>query len=379
MMDIAAAKRYERLKITIRILSSVLLLAYAAVWAAGAAHAAATLAMATSSRWLGLALFGAVFFFGFELISLPLNYYSEFRVEHAFHLSNQTVGGWIIHALKEWLVMFVFGAILIGGLYAALWYGGRFWWLWVWAGWLVLSVGLAKLFPVVILPLFYKSEPLDRAALQERFARLAEGTPLTIRGVYRLGLSKDTRKANAMLSGLGSTRRVYLSDTLLDAFTEEEIGVVFAHELGHHIHGHITKGIVLTALMSTLVVAAVAAVLAPYASNDAAVWPPAVCSLPAIVILVTVISYLFLPIGNAIMRRFERQCDAEALARTKDPAAYRSAFVKLGEMNLADPDPARWIEILFHDHPALSKRIAMADAASAGGADEAVGSDSPAR
>jgi len=109
------------------------------------------------------------------------------------------------------------------------------------------------------------------------------------------------------------------------------------------------------------------------------VWPPAVCSLPAIVILVTVISYLFLPIGNAIMRRFERQCDAEALARTKDPAAYRSAFVKLGEMNLADPDPARWIEILFHDHPARSKRIAMADAASAGGADEAVGSDSPAR
>ncbi|MGB9626900.1 MAG: M48 family peptidase, partial [Phycisphaerae bacterium] len=77
--------------------------------------------------------------------------------------------------------------------------------------------------------------------------------------------------------------------------------------------------------------------------------------------------------GNAIMRRFERQCDAEALARTKDPAAYRSAFVKLGEMNLADPDPARWIEIMFHDHPALSKRIAMADAAFAGGAGEAAG------
>lgn len=361
MIDIRAAKRYERLKITVRIASAVLLLAYAGVWAAGATQAAATLAGISSSRWLGLAIFGAIFFVGYEVISLPLGYYSEFHIEHAFNLSNQTVRGWIIHSLKEWLVGFVLGSILIGGLYAALWYGGQAWWLWVWIGWLGLSVGLAKLFPVVILPLFYKSEPLDRPALYERFMRLAEGTALTIRGIFRLGLSKDTKKANAMLSGMGSTRRVYLSDTLLDAFSEDEIGVVFAHELGHHIHGHITKGIALSALMSTVLVAAVAAVLTPWASSDPLIWPRAVTSLPEIAIAFTLLSYMLMPIGNAIMRRFERQCDAEALARTKDPVAYRSTFQKLGEMNMADPEPARWIEIMFHDHPAISKRIAMAD------------------
>ncbi len=371
MTDIENARRYERQKVAIRIATLVLLLAYAAVWVWGRGHVVDVIAGWTSWRWLGLALVGTVFFVGFELLSLPLSYHTEFRLEHAYNLSNQTVGAWIVRLLKEWLLALVFGAILVGGLYAALWYGGRLWWLWVWAGWLGLSVGLAKLFPVLILPLFYKSEPLDRAALHERFTNLTRGTALTIRGIFRLGLSKDTKKANAMLVGLGNTRRVYLSDTLLDAFTEEEIGVVFAHELGHHLHGHILKGIGLSAMMSTIVVAVIAVVLRPYESADPLLWPQAVAAFPAVVIAASVLSYALMPLGNAILRRFERQCDAEALRRTGDPVAYRSAFHKLGEMNLADPDPPRWIEILFHDHPALSRRIAVADgweAARPGGA-----------
>ncbi|MBN1490648.1 MAG: M48 family metallopeptidase [Phycisphaerae bacterium] len=354
-------RKYERQQITIRLIRMGILLAYSGGLVLAAGRVESMLADLTAYRWLALLAFGGAFFVGYELLTLPLNYYSEFRMEHAYELSNQTLGGWFVHSLKEWLVGLIFGGILVGGLYAALWYGGRFWWIWVWLGWLLLSVGVARLFPVLILPLFYKSEPIEQESLYARFAQLAEGTRLTITGVFKLGLSKETKKANAMLAGLGNTRRVYLSDTLLDAFDEDEIAVVFAHELGHHVHGHIRKGIALGAVLSTIIVAVVAAILAPFAGSDPTRWPGAVVALPAIVAAVSILSFGISPLTNAITRAFERQSDTEALDRTKNPAAFRSTMVKLGEMNLADNEPPRWIEILFHDHPALGKRIAMAD------------------
>ena len=108
----------------------------------------------------------------------------------------------------------------------------------------LVSVALGQLLPVLILPLFYKIERLDQPELAARIARLAEGTGLSIEGVYRMALSDETVKANAMLAGLGRTRRVLLGDTLLDAFSADEIEVILAHEIGHHVFGHIRKMIV---------------------------------------------------------------------------------------------------------------------------------------
>src|SRR5207237_5741315 len=122
----------------------------------------------------------------------------------------------------------------------------------VWAadGWLAVSLVLGQIMPVVILPLFYKVTPLDNPGLQQRLQRLAEGTGLSIAGSYRLHLSAETRKANAALAGLGRTRRVLLGDTLLDRFTPEEIEVVFAHEVGHHVHRHMLKMVVASVFVS---------------------------------------------------------------------------------------------------------------------------------
>lgn len=361
MSAIRDPKRYERQRIILRLLGLAILVATFAALTAASDGIADRLAAATSWRWLGLLGFGAAVFAGYELLTLPLSYYGEFHVEHGYGLSNQTLSGWITHTVKEWAIGGIFLAILVGGLYAALWYAGRFWWLYVWLGWLLLTVGIVRLFPVLILPLFYKSEAIENPSLHERFKALAAGTALTISGVFKLNLSKETKKANAMLAGMGQSRRVYLSDTLLEAFNEDEIAVVFAHELGHHVHGHITKGIALGAAFSTITVAAVAAILSPYAGADAATWPAAVSRLPAVILATAAISFAIAPIGNAIMRRFERQSDAEALGRTRLAEAFRTAMRKLGQMNLADETPPRWIEILFHDHPPIGARIASAD------------------
>src|SRR5207245_3750652 len=104
---------------------------------------------------------------------------------------------------------------------------------------------------VLILPLFYKVTRLDDPALLERLRRLTQGTGLGVEGIYRLDLSAETKKANAALAGLGRTRRVLLGDTLLQQFTPEEIEVVFAHEVGHHVFRHLPKMVVVSVLLAT--------------------------------------------------------------------------------------------------------------------------------
>ena len=113
-----------------------------------------------------------------------------------------------------------------------------------------MAVVLSRIAPVVILPLFYKIEKLDAPELADRISRLAAGTGLSIEGVYRMDLSAETVKANAMLAGLGRTRRVLLGDTLVQGFSPDEIEVVFAHEIGHHVLHHIRKTIALGVVFS---------------------------------------------------------------------------------------------------------------------------------
>jgi STE24 endopeptidase len=348
------AKQYHQLKLNITLLDTVLGVAYAVAWILWSDDLPLG-----ESRWLGLWMFAALFAAGYEILTLPLSYYSGYILEHRFGMSNQTPGRWFSQTAKGWAVGGLLGGILMSGLFAILWYTGPLWWLWVWIAWIGVTVVLAQLAPVVLLPIFFKSEPLENDDLASRFERLALGTTLKVEGIYRLALSEDTKAANAMLTGLGGTRRVYLSDTLLDAFTPDEIEVVFAHELGHHTRGHIWKLLGLGGLFGTALIGALAVVLEPTRTEA---WIQAVVAIPAVVLAATAIDLLIKPIHNAVSRRFEHQCDSDALQRTGNPAAYRSAFERLAEMNLADPDPPAWVEWYFHDHPAMSRRIAMADA-----------------
>ena len=196
-----------------------------------------------------MALFGVVV--GIHiLVSLPLSFYAGYVVEHRFKLSNQSIGRWVTTWLKRNAFGIVLGAAIYAGLYWMIWHTGNYWWLIAAGVFFLFSVILGQLAPVVFLPLFYKIERLDDAALTERMDKLAAGTGLTIEGVYRMGLSADTVKANAMLAGLGRTRRVLMGDTLLEKFSPDEIEVIFAHEIGHHVHRHIPKMIAAGVLFS---------------------------------------------------------------------------------------------------------------------------------
>jgi STE24 endopeptidase len=318
--------------------------------------------LADGSRWVGLVVAGMAMMGGSVLVGLPLGYYGGYTLEHRFKLSNQTFTAWMVYQLKSWLVGGLIGGVVLAGLYAAVWYGGRWWGVWVWIGVMLLSVVLAKVFPLVILPLFYPSKPLERPSLADRLRQLAGGAGMTITGIFNLELSKDTKKANAMLAGMGSSRRVYLSDTLLESFDDDQIAVVFAHELGHHVRGHIWKLIGISAVVSSLLVTLIWWRLNPFAGSSVpADWSRAIAGLAQVMLITTVFPLLIGPITNAISRRFERQCDGDALRLVNNPQAYRTAFEQLGRLNLDDPDPPWWEVVWFDDHPPLRQRIAMAD------------------
>jgi STE24 endopeptidase len=282
-------------------------------------------------------------------------------LEHRFHLSNQTLARWLSQWTKAMSLMAVANAVMFVGLYFILWLTGSWWWLFAAGAAFAVTVLIGYIAPVLILPLFIKYEPLEDESLQQELSQLAEGTGLTIAGTYRLNLSADTKKANAMLAGLGRTRRVLLGDTLLENFSIDEIKVVMAHEIGHHVHRHILKMLLLSIPYSLLTFWIFNLLLKwwigpAYDPSHMPAYAVAMFMLAAFVF-----GTLTGPLHAALMRHFERQCDWYALTRTRLADAYRSAFTKLARLNKADPDP-HWLEVLlFDDHPPIAERLAMAE------------------
>lgn len=294
------------------------------------------------------------------VVSFPLSLYAGFVLEHRYALSRQTLLLWLRRDLGKSLLTLALGLVLIEGLFWLIWLLGPWWWLAAAGAAFGVSVILGQLVPVLILPLFYKIERLEQDELATRFQRLAAGTSLTIEGVYRLQLSVETVKANAMLAGLGRTRRVLLGDTLLDGFTLDEIEVVLAHELGHHVHRHIAKLIGLGLLFSLVSFFVCDRLLAWWLGGGFSYAQLPVHVLPLLLLVITGLSLLSSPVLNAVSRHFERQCDRYALERTGRPAAYVAAFTKLARLNKADPQPP-WLEVvLFHDHPPIAERLRVA-------------------
>ena len=306
-----------------------------------------------------VALFGVVI--GIHiLVSLPLSFYSGYVVEHRYKLSNQSLGRWIKTWLKRNAFGIVLGVVLYAGLYWMIWHTGNYWWLIAAGVFFLLSVILGQLAPVVFLPLFYKIERLDDPTLTDRMDRLAAGTGLAIEGVYRMGLSADTVKANAMLAGLGRTRRVLMGDTLLEKFSPDEIEVIFAHEIGHHVHRHIPKMIAAGVVFSLVGFWLLDRLLVWSAGVPTAADAPT-SSLPIVMFAMSVFGLLLSPLQNAISRHYERQCDRYALTRTGHRDAYRSAFQKLARLNKDDPAPNPVEVFLLHSHPPIAERLALAD------------------
>jgi STE24 endopeptidase len=295
-----------------------------------------------------------------ECGALPLAYYRGHVLESRYGLSTQTAGRWCRTYMKAAAVglgVLQAGAVL---LYALIRWWPDGWWM---AAAIVFSaalVWLARIGPVLLLPLFYEFKPIQRDSLHQDLIKLAgkAGTPVV--GVYGWTLSDSTRRANAALVGLGRTRRILLSDTLLSDYSDDEIAVVLAHELAHHVHGDIWRGLGLEAavrFVSFYAAHRAVLVVGPLAGLTTA---SDVAGLPLILLACGALSLASQPLVNARSREHERRADRFALRVTDNPPAFTSAIRRLAQQNLAEEHPSRWVQALFHSHPSIAERLAMA-------------------
>ena len=307
-----------------------------------------------------VALYFLVLIISYGVLTFPLSIYSGFILPHRYGLSNQSLKSWFADELKGLLLALTLGVALVVIIYLFLDTFPDTWWLLAFALVVLVSVILTRLAPVLILPLFFKVVPLSDADLRERLLRLAERSQTKIKDVFQINFSSKTSAGNAMLAGWGGTRRIILSDTVLQRYTSDEIEVVMAHELGHHRHGDIPRLIVVQSALMLLGFYLVNVVLNRAAPALGMEGVSDIAAFPLFVLVLAAFTLVLSPLANAYSRRVEEAADNYALAATANPGAFVSMLTRLTDQNLADSQPSKWVELLFYDHPTYSRRLELA-------------------
>jgi STE24 endopeptidase len=281
-------------------------------------------------------------------------------------LSTETTGRWWRDRGKALLVGLPLAILAAVAVWLLVRWSPDFWWIFAAAGFACMLVLLARIAPVILFPLFYRCEPLQRPALGQRLGALAERAGTPVLGVFEWQVSDRTRKANAALAGIGGTKRILLSDTLLAGHSDDEVEVIVAHELAHHVYHDIWKAMALEAGLMLLGFYVADWALGAAAGHFGLTGKSDVAGLPLLVLTGGAVSIGLLPLTNAVSRAHERRADQYALNLTGNVDAFASAMKRLAAQNLAEERPSRWVELVFYSHPPIADRLDAARVWNAG-------------
>lgn len=291
------------------------------------------------------------------IIFAPVNIYTGFYLEHKFGLSNQTFAKYFIENLKSALVGLVIGTPILLLFFFIIRQFGDLWWLVFASSMFFISVVLSQIFPVLIMPVFYKVVPLEDEELKSRITKLAANAGLSVKSVFSFNMSKNTKKANAAFTGLGKTKRIILGDTLLNEYSRNEIETVIAHELGHYKRKHIAKNILFGTVSSFLTFFIISVLyrnsLNLFNFSDIT----QISALPVLSLWAMLIGIIQTPIGNILSRKYEYEADQYSIEATLKPVSFIKTLSKLTDQNLGDKEPHPFIEWFFYSHPSVKNRI----------------------
>ena len=358
------AKRYENVKLILDSVNSTLLpIAFCVIlfFSGDSVLLSRLLTSVTDSYWISLWLYLVVFIIILQLLAMPISFYSGFIVDHKFSLSTQTLQGWVVDELKGLGVELGFGILAASVLYYLI--GNlSLWWIAAAAIFAVFSILLSIILPFVILPIFYKVNPLSDMNLKENLLQMSK--KFGGRNVDRVLVADESRRsirANAFFSGVGKSRSIVLFDTLLSNFTHREIITVVAHELGHYVNKDIWKEALTSGLLiiPPFYIADYALRSAVTTSSLPSITDPA--GIPLIFAVLIGISFIMQPISNWLSRIVERNADEFALKAAEDSEAQASAERRLADLSLSVDSPSRLVELLFYTHPPSSKRVQLAE------------------
>ena len=296
------------------------------------------------------------------IIGIPAGYYSSYVHEHKWGFSNYTNKTWFIDQLKSFTVSLILLPILLGIFFWVLWRFPDNWWLIAAAVTTLISIIFVTLFPVVILPIFNKYDPIDDEKLTTQLSEILHKAGLNPSGFFRQDMSRQTKKENAFLAGMGKTRRVVIADNLLEHMNLSEIKSVIAHEVGHYRYSHLPKNIIVGTIQQLIIfflLNIIMKILYPefLTSNVINLTLFPMFSL----IMGLLSSLLFGPLNNMISRYFERQADRTSLELFPDKDAFLNAMAGLANRNLSNAYPEWWVKLLYYSHPPIGERLSFAE------------------
>lgn len=316
----------------------------------------------TRSRFLQAPLYVMQYIVVTTVAELPLAIYENFYREHQYGLSNQTFSQWAGDFGINFLVQFVAFTILLTVIYAVMRAAKRAWWLWGAVVAIVFLIISATIAPVYIAPLTNHYQPLPDSGLKNAILSMARANGIPADNVYTFDASKQSKRISANVSGMFGTTRISLNDNLLNRCTPSEVLAVLGHEMGHYVLGHVYTGILQFGLVILIAFWFIDRGFRGLASIFGGNWGAREIDDPAgLPVLMALISVFFLfatPVTNTIVRNQEIQADMFGLNAVRQPDAFATVTLKLGEYRKLDPSP--WEEFIFYDHPSGRTRITEA-------------------
>jgi STE24 endopeptidase len=329
-------------------------------------------ARASDHSFVQIIVFVPLILLTIDFLSLPTAIWSH-RLALKYQQSIEGWGSWLVDWAKGEGVEVTIGVLLVWILYAVIRKSPRRWWLYFWLAAVPLIILGAVVEPLIVEPLFFKFTPLANSQphLAERIESVVRRAGLDIpqSRMFVMNASSKLKAVNAYASGLGATKRVVVWDTAIQRMTEDEILFVFGHEMGHYVLGHVRDGILFSCgvLLCFLFLAyrILHWMLARWGETWAIRGADDLASLPVLILLLTVCSFLFTPVSNAFSRHLEHQADKYGLEVIHGlvpdaPVVAAHSFQVLGEVDLEEPNPSTAVKFWFYNHPPLDERMRFA-------------------
>jgi Zn-dependent protease with chaperone function len=327
---------------------------------------------ASSRRFVQVIIYAPVLLLSIAILTLPTDLWDE-SLQRRFGLSVQSWSSWGTDWITGQIIVLIVGTILVWILYGVIRRSSRRWWLYFWMASIPVLLAIFFLQPLVIDPLFFKFTPLENThpELVSTMEQVVQhgGMNIPPERMFEMNASTKTTATNAYVTGFGASKRAVVWDTTIKKATAAETLFVFGHEMGHYVLLHIPKevaidlGILLVLLYSGYWVAnwAVSRWGQTWGIRDLKDW----ASLPLLVLILSVLSFVATPAFNSVSRYFEHEADRYGLEvihgivpdQSQVAARY---FEKSGEINLADPNPSTFVKIWFFDHPTRPERVRFA-------------------
>ena len=313
----------------------------------------------TSSNVLGAVLLGLLLIIVEEIISIPISIYSTFVIEERHGFNKTTRKTFVTDIFKGLLISGAISSILYATVIFIIISAGDLWWIYAFAAVFTLQAVIFFLYPVLIMPLFNKFEPLDDEQFKKPIEKLLEKVDFKSKGLFVMNASLRSTHGNAFFTGFGKNKRIVFFDTLLKTINPDEMEAILGHELGHYKLGHIRK-----TLISSLVFGFLGFyILNEIFKSDNFFIAHGLENLTVyskfLMFYLVIGSYTFFtkPITSALSRKREFEADDFSFQFT-DGEHMISGLLKLTKDNASNLTPDPLYSSYYYSHPPIAERVA---------------------